>query len=117
MSLLDAAMTKCVIMDKTTKPDGQGGTLHTWVDGVEINAAFVFASSVEARIAAKQGVTSLYTVTVPKAVTLDYHDVLRRLSDGKIFRITSNGDDLKTPDSASKLLQVRQYTAEEWVIA
>ncbi len=114
MSLLYNEMTPCVILDKTTKPDGMGGIINTWTEGAEILAVFVFENSVEARIAAKQGVTSLYTVTVPKSVRLDYHDVLRRLSDGKTFRITSNGDDKKTPDTAT--IQVRQYTAEEWVV-
>lgn len=116
MSLLDSAMTPCVLLDKMTRPDGQGGITRTWTEGAGIKAAIVFDSSIQARTAAKQGVTSLYTVTVPKNVVLDYHDVLRRKSDGKVFRITSNSDDKKTPDTASPALQVRQYTAEEWVI-
>ena len=65
-----------------------------------------------ARIAEKQGVTSVYTITTDKSVVLEYHDVLRRLYDGKIFRITSDGDDKYTPDSAT--LNMRQVTAEEW---
>ena len=116
MSLLNSAMTPCIMMDKATRPDGQGGIVHTWTDGAEIDAAIVFESSVQARTAEKQGVTSLYTVTVSKAVQLDFHDVIRRLSDGKILRITSNGDDNKAPEMASPLMQVRQYSAEEWVI-
>jgi hypothetical protein len=45
-------------------------------------------------------------------MVLQYHDVFRRLSDGKIFRVTSDGDDKFTPDTAT--LNMRQVTAEEW---
>ena len=112
MSLLDDAFTSCVMMDKTTQPDGYGGEIKSWVDGAPFDAAIVFDSSMQARTAQAQGVTSLYTVTTRKAKTLEYHDVFRRLSDGKIFRVTSDGDDKYTPDSAT--LNMRQVTAEEW---
>ena len=66
----------------------------------------------QARIGEQAGVTSRYTVTTQKNVTLEYHDVFRRATDGKIFRVTSDGDDKFTPASAS--LNMRQVTAEEW---
>lgn len=114
MSLLTESMTRCVLLDKRRTPDGEGGYTIEWVDSVEFDAAIVFESSMEARIGAKSGVTSLYTVTVPDGVKLDYHDVFRRVSDGKIFRVTSDGDDKKTPPRAS--FRVSQVTAEEWTI-
>lgn len=114
MSLLSEAMESCTMLDKRTVPDGYGGYDTVWSDGVEFNAAIVFDTSIEARVADKQGVSSLYTVTTPKAMTLEYHDVFRRESDGKIFRVTSDGDDKKTPRSAS--LDMRQVTAEEWSV-
>lgn len=112
MSLLSEAMTKCVMLDKSTAADGYGGYVITWKDGAEFSAAIVLDSSMQARIAEKQGVSSLYTVTTTKALNLQYHDVFRRVDDGKIFRVTSDGDDKKTPASAS--LNMRQVTAEEW---
>lgn len=112
MSLLSEAMTKCVMLDKSTEADGYGGYVITWKDGAEFSAAIVLDSSMQARIAEKQGVSSLYTVTTTKALNLQYHDVFRRADDGKIFRVTSDGDDKKTPASAS--LNMRQVTAEEW---
>lgn len=112
MSLLDEAMEKCILLDKTTAPDGYGGYTPTWVDGAEFYAAIVFDTSLEARVADKQGVTSLYTITTRRNLTLEYHDVFRRLKDGKIFRVTSDGDDKYTPGSAN--LDMRQVTAEEW---
>ena len=115
MSLLDEAMEKCIYLDKTTAPDGYGGTTTSWQEGAEFYAAIVFDTSMEARAADKQGVTSLYTITTRKNLTLEYHDVFRRIRDGKIFRVTSDGDDKHTPASAN--LNMRQVTAEEWSIA
>ena len=71
----------------------------------------MFDTSIEARVADAQGVTSRYTVTTRRAMTLEYHDVFRRVRDGKIFRVTSDGDDKFTPSSTS--LDMRQVTAEE----
>ena len=114
MSLLSEAMESCVLLDRRTTPDGYGSFYSRWVDGATFNAAIVLDSSMQARIAAAQGVTGLYTVTTAKNVNLQYHDVFRRVRDGKIFRCTSDGDDKKTPASAS--LNMRQVSAEEWEV-
>lgn len=112
MSLLSDAMEQCVMIDKSTVADGYGGYIVSWVEGAEITAAIVLDTSMEARIGQKQGVTALYTITTAKSLNLQYHDVLKRLSDGKIFRVTSDGDDKRTPISAG--LNMRQVSAEEW---
>lgn len=115
MSLLSEAMEKCIMLDKTTESDGRGGFNTAWVDGAEFDAAIVFDSSMQARAAEAAGVKALYTITTAKNVNLQYHDVFRRNSDNKIFRVTSDGDDKKTPNSAT--LNMRQVTAEEFVPA
>lgn len=112
MSLLQEAMDRCTILNKQTSPDGYGGFINTWTDGAEFSAAIVFDTSIEARRAEAEGVTSVYTVTVPKSIDLEYHDVFRRISDGKIFRVTSDGDDRFTPTTST--LDMRQVTAGEW---
>ena len=114
MSLLSEAMEKCTMLDKVTTADGYGGYISSYKDGAGFNAAIVLDNSLEARVAAKEGVTALYTVTTTKALNLQYHDVFRRESDQKIFRVTSDGDDKKTPASAS--LNMRQVSAEEWTL-
>ena len=113
MSLLSQAMEYVVMLEKKRIPDGEGGFTTEWADGVQFKAAINFDSSMEARTAEKAGVTSLYTVTVPTNAKLEYHDVLKRIRDGKVFRITSDGDDKITPKSAS--FQFIQVTAEEYV--
>lgn len=112
MSLLNEAMESVVLMERKRVSDGAGGFITSWEDGPEFDAAISFDTSMQARRAEAEGVTSLYTVITPKYTELDYHDVFKRLSDNQIFRITSNSDDKKTPQSAS--FQVRQYTAESW---
>ena len=112
MSLLSDAMEKCIILDKQSVADGYGGRITSWVEGAEFQAAIVLDSSMEARIAEKQGVTALYTITTQKNMNLQYHEVFKRARDNKIFRVTSDGDDKLTPASAS--LNMRQVSAEEW---
>jgi hypothetical protein len=114
MSLIDDFTSKCVMQDRVTRPDGYGGFKPQWVDGAKFDAAITLDTSMQSRIAEQQGVTALYTVTTKKTINLQYHDAFKRLSDGKIFRVTSDGDDKYTPASAS--LDMRQVTAEEWSI-
>lgn len=115
MSLLNKAYEEMAMLERKLTPDGEGGFDVSWRDGVHFQAAVNFDSSMQAKIAEKQGVTSLYTVTFPLNVKLEYHMVFKRLRDGKIFRVTSDGDDVVTPESAS--FQFAQVTAEEWIPA
>lgn len=112
MSLINEAMTEVVMLEKVHQEDGEGGFFTDWKEGVKFQAAITFDSSMQARTAQKQGVTSLYTITTGKNAKLEFHDVIRRTSDGKIFRVTSDGDDKHTPERAS--FQFLQVSAEEW---
>lgn len=112
MSLLENAYEDFTVVNKAIIDDGYGGTTTVWTDGVTIKGAMVFDASTQMKVAQAMGVTSAYTFTVQKNVELDYHTVLRRESDQKIFRLTSNSDDKKTPEEAT--LNMRQYSAEEW---
>ena len=115
MSLIDESMETCTLMQKIRVPDGEGGFTTAWADGIDFKAAITFDASMQARIADKQGVSSLYTITTAKNPVLEYHDVFKRLSDKKVFRVTSDGDDKQTPARAA-FGQFLQVTAEEWVI-
>ena len=112
MSLLNEMMTTCTLIDAKHIDDGYGGITTTYVDGPTFDAAIRKDSSIEARIAQHDGVTAVYTITTKKNIHLEYHNLVRRETDGKIFRIKSDGDDVSTPDSAS--INMRQVTAEEW---
>lgn len=111
MSLLNEAMEDCVLLNKQTTLDEYGGFINTWAEGATFKCAIVFDTSIQARVAEAQGVTSRYTVTTQKNTVLQYHDIFRRTRDQKLFRVTSDGDDKFTPASAT--LDMRQVTAEE----
>ena len=114
MSLYFEAMEESQIMDKVSLPDGRGGTITKYVPGAAIMVAYSFDASTQARIAEAEGVNNRYTLSTRKNVNLQYHDVVKRLRDGKIFRVTSDGDDNRTPASAT--LDKRDVEAEEWEI-
>ena len=115
MSLLENAYEDFTVLNKSIVDDGYGGTAIRWDDGATIKGVMVLDNSTQMKIAQAMGVTATYTMTVRKNIELDYHTVLRRESDKKIFRLTSNSDDKKTPEGAG--LNMRQYSAEEWKLA
>ena len=113
MSLLLDGFEKCAMLTKTGKrPDGEGGFIYYWELGGEFTAAFDFQSSMQAKVAEKQGVTGLWNILVKRETRLEFHNVFKRLSDGQVFRVTSK-DDKSTSKSAG--LDLRLISAEEWI--
>ena len=114
VGLMGEYAERCVLLDKTRRPDGEGGWLPAWTDGMEFMAAITHDSTLDARVAESENMMATYTVTTDKSMPLDFHDVFRRERDGQVFRVTSDGTDETTPRSAS--FQVSQASAEEWVL-
>lgn len=114
MSLLNETMENCIMLDKRSRSDDRGGTKTVYEDGAEFTANISLDTSTQARIGEQAGVKNFYTVLTPRNVSLQFHDVFRRVSDSKIFRVTSDGDDKKTPNSAS--LNLRLVSAEEFTL-
>lgn len=112
MALIDCMMVPCVFMVPKREPDGSGGYMTTWEPGDTLMAAINRDTSTEARIAEAAGTVRSYTVTVRRAVHLKYHDVIKRISDGAIFRITSDSSEKQTPICTA--LDMAQSTAEAW---
>lgn len=112
MSLLDTQMETFCYVNVAKVSDGEGGVTIVWTDGAEFQAIARLDNSTQAKIAEQMGVTSLYTITTKKNIILEFHEVIKRISDGEVFRITSDGMDNKTPDSAA--LNMRQVSAEKW---
>lgn len=100
-----------VILDRRSVKDTYGGTSTVWVEGAHIFATVVLDDSIEARTAAAQGVTGIYNVLIQKNVHLPWHTVIRRVSDGAIYRITSK-DEKTTPSTSA--IDMRHLHAEEW---
>lgn len=112
MSLYEAMMEDFVLMEKQRTPDGYGGWTTVWTAGAEIKAAIHKDTTLDARIAENEGLTELYTITVYRDIPLEFHDVLRRVSDGEIFRVTSNIRDNTSPRFSG--INFGQVTAERW---
>lgn len=110
MSLLDTMKEKFVMLDKRSNvPDGTGGHKNIYVEGAEFEAIVNLTNSLEESVAMKQGVTGVYDVTVSRSIRLDYLDIIKRLRDGKVFRITSV-DESETPSTTQ--LDIRKVRAE-----
>ena len=115
IGLMNEFLEDCTLVEKTRVPDGEGGWRTDWVDGMDFQAAITYDTTLQARVAESEGMKATYTVTTEAGMQLDFHDVFRRKRDGQIFRVTSQGDDKRTPPSAS--FQVSQVAAEEWSLS
>lgn len=112
MSLVYDSMEDSYIIDKVTRLDDYGSVVTDYVKGAPFQASYSFDDSTTARIAAQEGVKTRYTIMTKRSVVLQFPDVIVRESDGKYFRIMSDGKDNKTPKIAG--LDLRAVEAEEW---
>ena len=112
MSLLDSMKTKCAMMDLRTVSDGLGGFTYAWAEGAEFYAVIRKDASPEVLIAQRQGLAESFTVIVDKSVSLDYHDVFKRLNDGAIFRMAGATKDSAAPGMSS--VQIAKAPCERW---
>lgn len=92
--------------------DGMGGFMTEFVESEPFMASIVIDNSNEMRIAEKQGVTSFYTFTTNKNVSVKYMDVVKCVSSGLYYRLTSNIDEMMTPKRS--LMSFKQCQAESW---
>lgn len=74
--------------------------------------AHAFAKDQTVQHANAQSAEPAYTLLTKRAVLLPFHTVIRRTSDGRIFRITSDADDARTPKGSR--LDLRMHACEEW---
>lgn len=112
MALIDDFSSHCVLMEKQRVPDGEGGYITSWVEGIEFENYQTLDTSMEARIAEKQGVTSVYSALMKKNVPIEYGDVFKDKTTGITYRVTSNPDEKQAPKSAS--FDLKYFTAERW---
>lgn len=112
MSLWENFFESCIMLDKQTESDGFGGFETVYKDGAPFRAAIVKEKTLAAKVAEKQGVTEIYTVTTDKGTHLSAFDVFCRVADGTTFRVRSNAKDSETPEMAS--FSFEQVSAERW---
>lgn len=110
MSLLDDFGKACVLMEKSRQPDGESGYITTWSEGLEFTNYQALDTSIQARIAEKQGVTSVYSALVRSELPIEYNDYFKDKTTGLTYRVTSNPEDKVAPKSAS--FDLKYFTAE-----
>lgn len=117
MSLLSENMTAFCIMTPTRTDDHQSGNHTTWTEGTTFQACAVpaqsrmqAAKSPVTQHAAKPDPDPEFTVFTERAVLLPFHTVIKRMSDGCIFRITSDAAETAAPKGAQ--LNLRMHAAE-----
>ena len=110
--MLDSYKHQCMLLERQRVPDGQGGSRTVWTDGMEFTAIFSEDTTSQALIAEQQGFTSTYHAIVSRGMQIEFHDALRRLDDGKIFRVTKDGSDDNTPRTSA--MDMRHLVLERW---
>lgn len=111
--ILDAFAETCVLLDKARTPDGEGGYITTWQEGAEFSNYFAMDSTLEARRAEKEGVTSIYSALVDKEVPIEYNDYFRDKKTGLTYRVTSKPEEKEAPRTAGSVIRaLKFFTAE-----
>lgn len=87
MSLYETFYEKCVVMDKTKTPDGEGGTINAWTPGAEIKAAFPGLTPTQQAAAQQAAVAYTDTIVTPANVSLDERDIIQRCSGGRYYQV------------------------------
>ena len=109
MALTDFFQTFRLIR-RTELPDGYGGTEITHEVLTTFNAGISANRSNEAVIAGRVGKKTIYTVTTLMQDELEQNDIIQRVSDGLVLRVTSDASEMTTPAVAT--IQYRDVTAE-----
>lgn len=113
MTLLESRMRDFCILDKTSTPDGYGGVSVVYKDGAPFKAAAIVLQSNELEIAYQSGTKRIYAVFFKPTVGLEYNMRVKRMEDGKVFRITATPETAQTaPFSALNLLRTTMEVVE-----
>lgn len=112
MRLIDGMMDECRILNHIREDDPYGSEVDRWEPGTRFKATIIKDTTTQAVIAEREGVKEIFTVVVNKGFALNFHDVFERLSDGQIFRVTSNVKDSEAPEAST--VKIAKVTAEKW---
>ena len=114
MNLIESMMEPFVYLNRVKVDDPVGGYKDEYQEGIAFDAAVIKNTTTQAVIAEKSGISEIFTIVVNKTLSLEYHDVINRLSDGAILRVTSNTVDSSAPTAST--VPIAKVTAERWVL-
>ena len=106
MSLFEIMKVPCCMMVQKEFQDGSGGHLIEWREGEAFEAAITAITATEDQRAEALHAENRYTITTTDHV-LRHKDIFKRLSDGQIFRVTSDNDP-ETPTCATFYFMQRE---------
>lgn len=111
--MLESFADEYAFMIKKKKPDGAGGFITTWEESEDTFTAIrQHDTTIEARIAEKDGSASTYTFFVDINTELEANDVIKNKKSGEVYMITSNAGDKITP--AMSNLHMTSVDAKRW---
>lgn len=113
MALLDNIKERCALMVRQCEADGEGGSIETLTAGVFFSACIAVDSKAEQLTGESAGEGVQYSVLVPRAVTLEHGDIIRR-ADGSYLRVIAGNADRRAPSMST--LDWSLATAESVVI-
>lgn len=111
MSLLDLFSDEYTVLNQTNSDDGYGSYKVEYTEGETFRGSIAFNESHVPSSIESLDLKSTYKLLFPKEVTLSFHQVIKR-ADGKIFRVTSDGSNVFTPNSSQ--LNLRLVELEDW---
>lgn len=112
--MMQSYAEKFCVMERRYEPDGEGGNITRWIDGMEFTAYTAHDTTILAQQAEGEQKASTFTFLIPAAMHLNYPDVVKRLADGETFQVTTDSNDLKTPATSS--MGVHAVKARKWVL-
>lgn len=119
VSLISKNLEPFYMMILTRTDDRRGGRAVTWTEGTVVMACATVAMTAKeaprdktTQNAQKPDTKTNYTLFTERTVCLPFHCVLKRASDGRVFRIVSDSADIQAPRGAR--LNLRMHAAEEW---
>lgn len=108
--MMESLSHNCVLLEKRRVQSPEGGWTTTWKDGAAFKTYPALDSSMQARVAEKQGVTSVYNVLVPQELPVEVGDYYRDETLGATFHVTSRPEEKQTPQTSQ--LNLKGFTAE-----
>lgn len=116
MTLIEGMMERATLLSpENSTLDGEGGQNVRYYPKSEFMAAFAMTNPVNAAVAEKAVLQNTFTITTARDNPLKFNDIVRRESDSRCFRVTSDGNDRKVP-AGSDIYPFSQVNAEEWKV-
>lgn len=113
--IIDALAVDVVKLDEVSVSDGEGGFITEYKEGAPFVATITPDSSLSSAVAAtkvaqKESEIKRYKVSTPINAKLRQGDIIKRIEDGKTFRIIGSSDET----AKISTLRFNLTKAEEW---